>query len=178
MCACTFALFTFLPVYIRALFRYVCAAALFLLRLLSCPGLCLPACLPGCYSSLSSYNTYLKERHDECVNLSINLCSFFFLSLCLLKKKARPVHNEPITDGESSPNDDTHRHPAYPQNTTDQSSVTDESSFGSCEPGTSVILQGIVWNETDKGTQLERRTSALSLFLSSRRARREYHLAR
>jgi hypothetical protein len=35
--------------------------------------------------------------------------------------------------------------------TVDQSSVTDESSFGSCEPGTSVVLQGIVWNETDKG---------------------------
>ena len=35
--------------------------------------------------------------------------------------------------------------------TIDQSSVTDESSFGSCEPGTSVVLQGIVWNETDKG---------------------------
>ncbi|CAF1245195.1 unnamed protein product [Adineta steineri] len=35
--------------------------------------------------------------------------------------------------------------------TIDQSSITDESSFGSCEPGTSVVLQGIVWNETDKG---------------------------
>ena len=35
----------------------------------------------------------------------------------------------------------------------DKSSVTDESSFGSCEPGTSVVLQGIVWNETDKGTR-------------------------
>ena len=35
--------------------------------------------------------------------------------------------------------------------TVDQSSGTDESSFGSCEPGTSVVLQGIVWNETDKG---------------------------
>ena len=35
--------------------------------------------------------------------------------------------------------------------TVDQSSVTDESSFGSCEPGTHVVLQGIVWNETDKG---------------------------
>lgn len=33
----------------------------------------------------------------------------------------------------------------------DQSSGTDESAFGSCEPGTSVVLQGIVWNETDKG---------------------------
>ncbi|CAF1037532.1 unnamed protein product [Rotaria sordida] len=36
-------------------------------------------------------------------------------------------------------------------NTNDQSSSTDESSFGSCEPGTNVVLQGIVWNETDKG---------------------------
>ena len=35
--------------------------------------------------------------------------------------------------------------------TIDQSSGTDESAFGSCEPGTSVVLQGIVWNETDKG---------------------------
>lgn len=35
--------------------------------------------------------------------------------------------------------------------TNDQSSSTDESSFGSCEPGTNVVLQGIVWNETDKG---------------------------
>jgi hypothetical protein len=35
--------------------------------------------------------------------------------------------------------------------TVDQSSITDESSFGSCEPGTNVVLQGIVWNETDKG---------------------------
>ena len=96
--------------------------------------------------------------------------------LCLLKKKARAVNTEPITDGDSSPNDDTHRHPAYPQNTADQSSVTDESSFGSCEPGTSVILQGIVWNETDKGTQLDR-ISVLSLLLL-RCARREYHLAR
>ncbi len=38
--------------------------------------------------------------------------------------------------------------------TLDQASVTDESSFGSCEPGTSVVLQGIVWNETDKGKQI------------------------
>jgi hypothetical protein len=38
--------------------------------------------------------------------------------------------------------------------TNDQSSVTDESSFGSCEPGTNVVLQGIVWNETDKGKQI------------------------
>ena len=37
--------------------------------------------------------------------------------------------------------------------TVDQSSTTDESSFGSCEPGTNVVLQGIVWNETDKGKQ-------------------------
>ena len=36
----------------------------------------------------------------------------------------------------------------------DQSSGTDESAFGSCEPGTSVVLQGIVWNETDKGKQI------------------------
>ncbi|CAF1597605.1 unnamed protein product [Rotaria sp. Silwood1] len=35
--------------------------------------------------------------------------------------------------------------------TNDQSSSTDETSFGSCEPGTNVVLQGIVWNETDKG---------------------------
>ncbi|CAF2092491.1 unnamed protein product [Rotaria magnacalcarata] len=35
--------------------------------------------------------------------------------------------------------------------TTDQASSTEESSFGSCEPGTNVVLQGIVWNETDKG---------------------------
>ncbi|CAF0888984.1 unnamed protein product [Adineta ricciae] len=35
--------------------------------------------------------------------------------------------------------------------TVDQSSLTDEASFGSCEPGTNVVLQGIVWNETDKG---------------------------
>ena len=36
-------------------------------------------------------------------------------------------------------------------NTVDQSSSTDEAAFGSCEPGTNVVLQGIVWNETDKG---------------------------
>jgi hypothetical protein len=35
--------------------------------------------------------------------------------------------------------------------TVDQSSVTDESSFGSCEPGSSIVLEGIIWNETDKG---------------------------
>ena len=35
----------------------------------------------------------------------------------------------------------------------DQSSLTDESSFGSCEPGTNIVLQGIVWNETDKGKE-------------------------
>ncbi len=37
--------------------------------------------------------------------------------------------------------------------TVDQSSITDEASFGSCEPGTNVVLQGIVWNETDKGKE-------------------------
>ena len=37
--------------------------------------------------------------------------------------------------------------------TVDQSSGTEESSFGSCEPGTNVVLQGIVWNETDKGNR-------------------------
>jgi hypothetical protein len=61
---------------------------------------------------------------------------FFFL----LKKKQRvtKIDNDNKTKKTNS-------------KTVDQSSVTDESSFGSCEPGTSVVLQGIVWNETDKG---------------------------
>ncbi len=64
------------------------------------------------------------------------------------KKKQRPINNDTITNGESSNKDNNHQ---INSKTVDQSSVTDESSFGSCEPGTSVVLQGIVWNETDKG---------------------------
>jgi hypothetical protein len=64
------------------------------------------------------------------------------------KKKPRPTNNDTITNNESLKNDSNHQ--THPK-TVDQSSVTDESSFGSCEPGTSVVLEGIVWNETDKG---------------------------
>jgi hypothetical protein len=35
--------------------------------------------------------------------------------------------------------------------TVDQSSTIDETSLGSCEPGTNISLQGMIWNETDKG---------------------------
>ncbi|CAF5151845.1 unnamed protein product, partial [Rotaria sp. Silwood1] len=65
-------------------------------------------------------------------------------------KKQRSTNNDTITNDESSNNDNDHHHQMHSK-TMDQSSVTDESSFGSCEPGTSVVLQGIVWNETDKG---------------------------
>ncbi|UJR26233.1 hypothetical protein I4U23_007576 [Adineta vaga] len=65
------------------------------------------------------------------------------------KKKQRSSNNETNTTNELS-NNDTTNHPTHPK-TVDQSSVTDESSFGSCEPGTNVVLEGIVWNETDKG---------------------------
>ena len=33
------------------------------------------------------------------------------------------------------------------------STMTEPDSLGPCEPGTAVKLQGIVWQETDKGTQ-------------------------
>jgi hypothetical protein len=33
--------------------------------------------------------------------------------------------------------------------------MTEPDSLGPCEPGTAVKLQGIVWQETDKGTSLE-----------------------
>ena len=29
--------------------------------------------------------------------------------------------------------------------------ITDPDCLGPCEPGTSVVLEGIVWNETDSG---------------------------
>ena len=69
---------------------------------------------------------------------------FFF------KKKQRSTNNETNTNDELTNNHVTTNHETHPK-TVDQSSVTDESSFGSCEPGTNVVLQGIVWNETDKG---------------------------
>jgi len=33
--------------------------------------------------------------------------------------------------------------------------VTDPDCLGPCEPGTTVTLEGIVWNETENGTCLE-----------------------
>ena len=33
----------------------------------------------------------------------------------------------------------------------EQGTMTDPESLGPCEPGTAVKLQGIVWQETDKG---------------------------
>jgi hypothetical protein len=84
---------------------------------------------------LSLYNT-----KNKCVNLSINLISFFF------KKKQRITK----IDNDDN-NNNTKKKKTNNSKTIDQSSVTDESSFGSCEPGTSVVLHGIVWNETDKG---------------------------
>ncbi len=62
--------------------------------------------------------------------------------------------------------------------TNDQSSVTDESSFGSCEPGTSVVLQGIVWNETDKGKQILPIFHLPFFFLNDRCTCRQYYLER
>ena len=62
----------------------------------------------------------------------------------------------------------------------DQSSGTDESSFGSCEPGTSVVLQGIVWNETDKGKQISSSFISFTFeaMLFDRCTCRQYHLER
>ena len=31
--------------------------------------------------------------------------------------------------------------------------MTDPDCLGPCEPGTSVVLEGIVWQETENGTQ-------------------------
>ena len=73
-----------------------------------------------------------------CKSVNSFLHSFCFFHL---KKKPRATNNDTTTN-----NNDSNQ-----PKTVDQSSVTDESSFGSCEPGTSVVLQGIVWNETDKG---------------------------
>ena len=33
----------------------------------------------------------------------------------------------------------------------EQGTMTEPESLGPCEPGTAVKLQGIVWQETDKG---------------------------
>ena len=35
---------------------------------------------------------------------------------------------------------------------TDASTLTEPENLGPCEPGTSVNLEGIVWHETDTGT--------------------------
>ena len=35
---------------------------------------------------------------------------------------------------------------------TDASTLTEPENLGPCEPGTSVSLEGIVWHETDSGT--------------------------
>ena len=32
--------------------------------------------------------------------------------------------------------------------------ITDPECLGPCEPGTSVVLEGIVWNETENGNQM------------------------
>jgi hypothetical protein len=70
-------------------------------------------------------------------NLSINSFIHSFSSFSFFKRKNNDQqNNDTITNNESSNNNDNN-HPK----TSDQSSVTDESSFGSCEPGTSVVLQ-------------------------------------
>jgi hypothetical protein len=139
--ACAFALFTFLSTHISALCVY--ARSCFISSSSPCPVLCLSA-IHRC-----RHTTLIFKRQTKCVNLSINLfIHSFILSSFFLKKKPRPTNSDTITNNEPSNNDSNHqKHPK----TIDQSSVTDESSFGSCEPGTSVVLEGIVWNETDKG---------------------------
>ena len=140
MYVCAFALFTFLPIYIGSL--CVCARSCFISSS-PCPVLCLSA-IHRC-----RHTTLILKRQNKCVNLSINSFIHSFSFTFSLKKKKRPTNNDTITNNESTNNDNNH-HQTDPK-TNDQSSVTDESSFGSCEPGTSVVLQGIVWNETDKG---------------------------
>ena len=81
-----------------------------------------------------------------------------------------------MTKTESNDNNETKK------KTIDQSSVTDESSFGSCEPGTSVVLEGIVWNETDKGKQISSICFSFTflrfLFTNDRCTCRQYYLER
>ena len=43
---------------------------------------------------------------------------------------------------------------------TDVSTLTEPENLGPCEPGTSVNLEGIVWHETDTGTDTATTTSA------------------
>lgn len=71
--------------------------------------------------------------------------------LFLSKKKARLSKLDEEESSVLISCDDTRTATKKNSKTIDQSSATDESSFGSCEPGTNVVLQGIVWNETDKG---------------------------
>ncbi len=139
MYACAFALFTFLSTHIRTLCVY--ARSCFISSS-PCPVLCLSA-IHRCH-----HTTLILKRQNKCVNLSINSFIYIFIFFLSFKKKQRPINNDTITNGESSNKDNNHQ---INSKTVDQSSVTDESSFGSCEPGTSVVLQGIVWNETDKG---------------------------
>ncbi len=139
MYACAFALFTFLSTHIRTLCVYACSC---FISSSPCPVPCLSA-IHRC-----RHTTLILKRQNKCVNLSINSFIHLYIHFFSLKKKQRPTNNDTITNDESSNNDNNHQ---TDSKTVDQSSVTDESSFGSCEPGTSVVLQGIVWNETDKG---------------------------
>lgn len=51
-------------------------------------------------------------------------------------------------------------------NTSDVALATEPECLGPCEPGTSVNLEGIVWQETEDGKNLE----GISLFLENRTA--------
>jgi len=126
-----FALFTFLREYILS---YSC----FISSSFSSPVLCL--------SAICRRTILILKRQNKCVNLSINSFKYSFFYVFFLFKKKQRVTKTDHDDNKKKKNN-------YNNNskTVDQSSVTDESSFGSCEPGTSVVLQGIVWNETDKG---------------------------
>jgi hypothetical protein len=124
-----FALFTFLREYILSYSCFISSS--------SSPVLCL--------SAICRRTILILKRQNKCVNLSINSFKYsFFLFFLLFKKKQRITKTDNDDNKKKKNNNNNSK-------TVDQSSVTDESSFGSCEPGTSVVLQGIVWNETDKG---------------------------
>ena len=185
VCVCIrpiyFSLFS-LCIHRRSICVCVCAAALFLLSLSLSPSLSLLVLSYVClllFIPLSSSNTYLLR--ERCVNLSINF-SFSFLFF-QKKSKARTTNNNDEESTTTTSNN--HDEQTTQVKTVDQSSITDESAFGSCEPGTSVVLQGIVWNETDKGKLEEKMnneyihsSSCFFVYLSSRSFSCEYHLAR